>query len=133
MSSCITLNTISNALNHLLMNNSLNVHFATRNLNQLVCVKSIAPQKDLIITTPLIIIIITIITIIIQSITINRVPAPGVHQLVRGGLPRSARGKHAPWSGPLGKATQPNNSNQLQNWKDSSNKSSFRPNLNTCK
>ena len=106
------------------MNNSLNIHFATNGLYQLVCVTSIAPQKDL---------IITIITIIIQSITINLVPAPGVHQLVRGGLPRSARGKHAPWSGPLGKATQPNYSNQLRNWKDSSNKSSFRQNLNTCK
>ena len=113
------------------MNKSLNVHFAS-GLYQLVCVKSIAPQKDLIIATPLTIII-TIITILIQSITINRVPAPGVHQLVRGGLPRTARGKHAPWSGPLGKATQPNYSNQLRNWKDSSNKSSFRPNLNTCK
>ena len=115
------------------MNNSLKVHYATSGLYQLVCVKFIAPQKDLNITTPLIIIITIIISIIIQSITINRVPAPGVHQLVRGGLPRTARGKHAPWSGPLGKATQPNNSNQLRNWKDSSNKSSFRPNLNICK
>ena len=129
MSSCINLIQRNNALNHWLINNSLNVHFATIGLYQLVCVKSIAPEKDLIITTSLI----TIITIIIQSITINRFPAPGVHQLVRGGLPCSARGKHAPWSGPLGKATQPNYSNQLRNWNDSSNKRSFRPNLNTCK
>ena len=138
MSSCINLIQRNNALNHWLINNSLNVHFATIGLYQLVCVKSIAPEKDLIITTSLI----TIITIIIQSITINRVPAPGVHQLVRGGLPCSARGKHAPWSGPLGKATQPNYSNYYEIGMTAATKaafaqtltlaSRFSPHLNLC-
>ena len=44
-----------------------------------------------------------------KSETHNHVSAPGLHELVRGGLPRSACGKNPPWSGPLGKkATQPN-------------------------
>ena len=42
-----------------------------------------------------------------KSVTIKHVSAPGLHELVRSGLPRSACGKNPPWSGPLGKGYNP--------------------------